>query len=80
MEIPAEFICPLCKGLLAEAVLLPCCAIDVCEECGRSGLTTSFALTYIADDETKISRILVLLNIYLLFAFKMALKILQLDF
>ena len=39
VQIPSELVCPLCKGLIAEAILLPCCAIDACEECARAGIS-----------------------------------------
>lgn len=36
--IPRDLLCPLCKGVIHDAVMSPCCAIDICEDCGRSGI------------------------------------------
>ena len=35
---PAELVCGLCKELLREAVLIPCCAEAYCDECIRNHL------------------------------------------
>ena len=36
--IPSHLLCPLCHGVIHDAVLFPCCAADICEDCGKSGL------------------------------------------
>lgn len=32
-EIPAELLCPLCRDLLSDAVLIPCCGTSFCDDC-----------------------------------------------
>ena len=32
-EIPTELLCPLCKDLLTDAVLIPCCGTSFCDDC-----------------------------------------------
>ena len=39
--IPDELRCPLCEWLLEDAVMLPCCAVSVCERCARRQLAKS---------------------------------------
>ena len=36
--IPDELKCPLCHWLLEDAVMLPCCAVNVCDPCGRDSV------------------------------------------
>jgi len=31
--VPAELICPLCKDMLNDAVVIPCCGNSYCDEC-----------------------------------------------
>jgi len=37
-SVPQDLLCPLCNGLIHDAVMLPCCANDICEECGKAAL------------------------------------------
>jgi len=32
-KIPAELLCSLCKNLLVDAVLIPCCGNSFCDDC-----------------------------------------------
>ena len=41
VQIPADLICPICKELLKDAVMMPCCAGSACDECGRNGIIDS---------------------------------------
>jgi len=40
-EIPDELQCPLCKSLLQDAVMIPCCSVSYCDECIRTHLLDS---------------------------------------
>ncbi|KAI7687288.1 E3 ubiquitin-protein ligase RBBP6 [Sarcoptes scabiei] len=33
IEIPSDLQCTLCKNLLQDAVLIPCCGNSFCDEC-----------------------------------------------
>ena len=35
---PDEMICPLCRKLMADAVLIPCCGRSYCDDCIRNYL------------------------------------------
>lgn len=37
IEIPEELQCSLCKNLLQDAVLVPCCGNSFCDECNFVG-------------------------------------------
>lgn len=37
IEIPEELQCSLCKNLLQDAVLVPCCGNSFCDECNFIG-------------------------------------------
>lgn len=37
VTVPQELLCPICKELLKDAVMMPCCASSACDECGRNG-------------------------------------------
>uniref|UniRef100_A0A668A9P2 RBBP6 ligase n=1 Tax=Myripristis murdjan TaxID=586833 RepID=A0A668A9P2_9TELE len=39
--IPDELLCPICKELMADAVVTPCCGNNYCDECIRSSLLDS---------------------------------------
>ncbi|XP_029901813.1 E3 ubiquitin-protein ligase RBBP6-like [Myripristis murdjan] len=39
--IPDELLCPICKELMADAVVTPCCGNSYCDECIRSSLLDS---------------------------------------
>jgi hypothetical protein len=41
-SIPDSLRCPLCGGLLNDAVLIPCCGYSFCDECMLSSLFTVF--------------------------------------
>lgn len=32
-EVPTELLCPLCKDLLTDAVVIQCCGTSFCDEC-----------------------------------------------
>ena len=32
-KVPAELQCPMCKNLLSDAVLIPCCGTSYCDDC-----------------------------------------------
>jgi hypothetical protein len=32
-DVPQELQCPLCRNLLADAVLIPCCGNSFCDHC-----------------------------------------------
>ncbi|OAF67742.1 hypothetical protein A3Q56_04536 [Intoshia linei] len=38
IKIPAELLCYICKNLLLEAVIMPCCGVSFCDECIRNKL------------------------------------------
>ena len=31
--VPPELLCPLCKDILSDAVIIPCCGVSFCDEC-----------------------------------------------
>lgn len=35
-EIPKEFICPICKKIMSNASMAPCCTESACDDCFRS--------------------------------------------
>ena len=37
-NIPEEMICPLCRKLMTDAVLIPCCGRSYCDDCIRNHL------------------------------------------
>jgi len=39
--VPNELLCPICKDLLKDAVMMPCCAGSACDECARNGIIDS---------------------------------------
>ncbi|KAK6639148.1 hypothetical protein RUM43_007418 [Polyplax serrata] len=39
--IPEDLICGICKDLLQDAVMIPCCGISFCDECIRTVLVDS---------------------------------------
>lgn len=32
-EIPEDLLCTICKDLLTDAVMIPCCGNSFCDEC-----------------------------------------------
>lgn len=47
-NIPDELICSLCRDLLTDAVMIPCCGNSFCDECKWSDFEIlSFATTTI---------------------------------
>lgn len=32
-EIPEDLVCSICKDLLTDAVMIPCCGNSFCDEC-----------------------------------------------
>jgi hypothetical protein len=45
-KIPSELLCDLCKGLLADAVVIPCCGNSYCDECKLFTFFTIFAFQF----------------------------------
>uniref|UniRef100_A0A1A8PG08 Retinoblastoma binding protein 6 n=2 Tax=Nothobranchius rachovii TaxID=451742 RepID=A0A1A8PG08_9TELE len=39
--VPAEFLCLICRDLLGDAVVIPCCGSSYCDDCIRSALLDS---------------------------------------
>lgn len=39
--IPDELLCPLCKDIVTDAAVIPCCANSYCDECIRTALLES---------------------------------------
>lgn len=37
-ETPAELTCPICRKMLTNAVLIPCCMESACDDCVRTAL------------------------------------------
>lgn len=33
VEIPPELVCRLCDGLIRDAVIIPCCGENYCDDC-----------------------------------------------
>lgn len=40
-EIPEDLLCNICKDLLTDAVMIPCCGNSFCDECIRTFLLES---------------------------------------
>ena len=41
VAVPEELLCPICKELLCDAVMMPCCAGSACDDCARNGIIES---------------------------------------
>ena len=41
VTVPDELLCPICKELLTDAVMMPCCAGSACDDCARTGIVES---------------------------------------
>ena len=41
VTVPEELLCPICKELLSDAVMMPCCARSACDDCARTGIIES---------------------------------------
>lgn len=39
LEFPSELRCALCRGILKDAVMIPCCHYSFCDNCVRQALT-----------------------------------------
>ncbi|KAM6318928.1 E3 ubiquitin-protein ligase RBBP6-like [Aegotheles albertisi] len=39
--VPEELLCPICKDLMADAAVVPCCGNSYCDECIRTALLES---------------------------------------
>lgn len=39
--IPDELLCPICKDIVTDAAIIPCCANSYCDECIRTALLES---------------------------------------
>ncbi|KAI9034234.1 DWNN domain-containing protein [Hyaloraphidium curvatum] len=37
--VPKELACPICKKLIRDAVVIPCCGVSFCDDCIRNHLT-----------------------------------------
>ncbi|KAK4805875.1 hypothetical protein QYF61_025742 [Mycteria americana] len=53
--IPEEFLCLLCKALMTDAVVIPCCGNSYCDECIRTALLDSEEHTCPTCHQTDIS-------------------------
>lgn len=40
-EIPEDLICSICKNIVQDAVMIPCCGSSFCDECIRTALLES---------------------------------------
>ena len=40
-EVPEALQCAICRELLRDAVMMPCCAVSACEDCARTGMIES---------------------------------------
>eukprot|EP00088_Acartia_fossae_P044309 TRINITY_DN4699_c0_g1_i11.p1 TRINITY_DN4699_c0_g1~~TRINITY_DN4699_c0_g1_i11.p1 ORF type:complete len:400 (-),score=62.29 TRINITY_DN4699_c0_g1_i11:188-1387(-) len=41
IQIPDELTCKVCKEILTDAVMMPCCGEVACDECARDGIINS---------------------------------------
>lgn len=48
-NIPDELICSLCRDLLTDAVMIPCCGNSFCDECMLHLILVTFHLTPACD-------------------------------
>lgn len=59
LKIPEELKCPVCQELFKDAVMMPCCAQAVCDECARNFLihedNPEGKCVLACEDESKIS-------------------------
>lgn len=44
IELPEKFKCPLCKGVLKDPLLIPCCLYSFCSECIQPEIPTETLL------------------------------------
>lgn len=40
-EPPEDLLCTICKGIVRDAVMIPCCGSSFCDECIRTALLES---------------------------------------
>jgi len=67
-SIPDSLRCPLCGGLLNDAVLIPCCGYSFCEECMLSYFTVYlYSIFFFIIYSFSISNLVYSLNKCLLF-------------
>ena len=38
MSCPAEFLCLVCKEVVSQAVMMPCCAGSCCQDCAKNNI------------------------------------------
>eukprot|EP00094_Tigriopus_californicus_P009686 TCALIF_09337-PA protein Name:"Similar to RBBP6 E3 ubiquitin-protein ligase RBBP6 (Homo sapiens)" AED:0.25 eAED:0.26 QI:0/0/0/0.66/1/1/3/0/608 len=41
VKIPEDLLCPVCKDLLRDCIMMPECACEMCDECARNALIES---------------------------------------
>ena len=63
-EIPAPLQCPMCKKLLNDAVVIPCCGTSYCDECKHLFVNWSFINTTCQSDFTSILNFLLLFEVF----------------
>lgn len=53
-NIPDELICSLCRDLLTDAVMIPCCGNSFCDECETYNVYETFSHLLVLSDKSKI--------------------------
>ena len=48
-NIPTELVCPICRCLIESAVMLPCCATEMCYNCAIDRLSVRMEEIWIDD-------------------------------
>ena len=48
-NIPTELVCPICQRLIESAVMLPCCATEMCYNCAIDRLSVRMEEIWIND-------------------------------
>ncbi|XP_059688105.1 E3 ubiquitin-protein ligase RBBP6-like [Gavia stellata] len=63
--IPDELSCPVCKELMTDAAVIPCCGNSFCDECIRTALLDSEEHTCPACHQTDVSPDTLIANLFL---------------
>ncbi|XP_059688113.1 E3 ubiquitin-protein ligase RBBP6-like [Gavia stellata] len=63
--IPDELSCPICKELMTDAAVIPCCGNSFCDECIRTALLDSEEHTCPACYQTDVSPDALIANLFL---------------